>query len=178
MPRQLKMKLIDLYKLPAAHRRTVESTDSVWDNEVASYSFEKIVLENCMVQVIEKEDLQVLPQGLSIDNTFTIFTDTPIYQLIEGTTFLGTSVYVPSSYFNFNDSTPAELQLGGWYNVITPHHRRNGLLEHTEAVLVKDTTLIDSEGLTAYPDTSDIEPIVKTKGGWKGDTWVNVWLNG
>lgn len=176
MGRQLEMKLITLYKLPAVHRSIVKDSGSVWDNDVTGYDFEKIILENCMVQNIEKEDLQVLPQGLSIDNTFTVFTDTPVYQVVDGTDFLGTSVYVPDSYFNVNDTETARFSLGGWYNVITPHHRRNGLLEHTEAILVKDTSLVDSEGVVAYPDTSAIEPIVATKGGWKGETWVDVWL--
>ncbi|CAM0105731.1 minor head protein [Vibrio phage 5P1c] len=177
MGRSFRMSLIELYKLPACNRRTVDNPDSVWDNDVTGYSFEKIVLENCMVQNIEKENLTVQAKGLSIDNTFTIFTDTPVYQAVDGSTFLGTSVYVPDSYFNIDDNAPAEYSLGGWFNVITPHHRRNGILEHSECILVKDTDPININGVDQYPSIAEIEETLKTKGGWKSNSWVSIWLS-
>lgn len=177
MGRVIKTRLIQRYPLPGVQRRIVKDETSPWSNKTESYSFENIVVGPAMVQMIEKEEVLVALQGNSVDTAFTIFSDTPVYAKIEGTAFVGTSIYIPDSYFSQDVNAPPEVQgKGGWFNVVQPHHRRNGVLEHTEAVLIRDTQATNVDGIQKYPDISPISSLLSTREQWQSGSWEGLWV--
>lgn len=170
--------LIPRYNLPGVHRTVAKDTSGPWDNTVSSYSFENLVLDNCTLQTLSPRDLEVLQQGLSFDTTFTMFTNTPVYVAQDGEDFIGSSVYIPNIYFSYDGITPAKVNKGGWYTVVSAAHYGNDVINHCEAVIVKDTKITDQKGLSQYPDTSGIDPFLTTReqlfnGSWE-DTWLGV----
>ena len=178
MSRVIKTRLIKRYTLPAVQRKIVLDNDTPWDNKTEAYFFKKIIVGPAIVQMIEKEVKTIAGQGNSLDTSFTIFSDTPVYAEIEGTTFVGTAVYIPDSYFCEDPNAPPEyLGQGGWFDVVQPHDRRNNVLEHTEALLVRDTEATDINNLHKYPDISVISSMLDTRDRWQSGMWENAWVN-
>ena len=170
--------LIKRFPLPGVKRELVTESGG-WDNEVESYTFSKIVVDECTIQRPKPRDLQILPQGLSIDKVFVIYTNTNIHAAIDGTNNLGMSVWIPDEITGVWGDTTNTTGSGGWYTVVSASPHTSEVIEHVKAFLVKDTTITDDKGVVAYPQT-DIDAIatqIDTKDKLRSKSWVTPWLS-
>tara|TARA_R110002012_G_scaffold228877_1_gene401396 strand:- start:359 stop:883 length:525 start_codon:yes stop_codon:yes gene_type:complete len=167
--------LIPRYSVPIVHRQTTKDTTS--DNPWAGageliYTFTKGVAAFCTIQQPTPEMLTPEEQGLSQDTVLMIRTETPIYGVSEGTDFLGTSVYVANSWFG-DDSGFAPISKGGWFTIVKPYRHGSGVINHYQAMLVKDSNHKPEE----YPDITALELEVATRGEFLSGDWSTTWLS-
>lgn len=168
--------LIPRYKLPIVHREAVKGTSSgnPWggDENAYEYTFTKGVAEVCTLQQPSPNDLTPQEQGLSQDEILMLRTDTPVYGSSEGTDFLGTSVYIPSSWWG-DDSGFSAIGKGGWFTVTKPYRHGSDVISHYQAMLVRDSSAV----VTEYPDITLLTPEVDTREKYLSGDWEDVWLN-
>lgn len=143
-------KLIKRFHLPSVNRKVVSANDG-WDNSIGEYSSQNFISEYCTLHPTKQEDLSIDLEGVTLDKVFTLITDTPLISATQGTDQLGCSIYISSCFFNFNSSVLEFIGLDGWYRVVSPKNSFNGVIPHCEALLVRDSTLVDDNGIVKYP---------------------------
>lgn len=169
-----KRKLIKRYPLPMIRRERVADK---W-NRSESYNFEFYAAEYCTLQNLTLKDIKVLPEGLSSDFTYTLYSNSNISCAIDGTEDLGNSIYIPPTIMGVNGNTNNTSHLGGWYTVVSvPSVWINGTVEHTKAYLTKDTTLLNTSGQEAYPTIASdyIDSLLLDKDGLVNEDWLVGW---
>ena len=173
-----KSTLIPRYDYPMTTRNVNVSTataDDPFANETTSYTFVRGAALACSIQNATPWDINTLPEGIKTSQVFKIFSNTPLYMSIEGTDRMSDSIFLPDSYFTLNDNT-APTSVGGWYNVVKSSFRNVGVVVHCEAIIAKDDNLLNTDGLSQFPDTSTLEPLVDTKSKLQDSTgWLPTW---
>ena len=171
-----KNSLIKRYPLPMVKRAVVVDS-SGWGNATQSITFTKLVAEECTIQRPKARELEVLNQGLSVDNVFVLRTNSNVHPPIDGTNTLGMSIYIPDAILGVNGDVTNTSGRGGWYSCISCTPYASEVIEHNRALLVKDTTIVDDKGVTQYPQT-DIDAIltqIDTKDKLRSKGWVTAW---
>ncbi len=170
--------LIPRYKIPAVHRykKRLQSNDSFFDSDIDDrgyeYTFEKIVAMNCTIQQPKPVQLAPEEQGIEQDQRFMLITDTPVSNPIDGTEFMGSSIYIPDSWFTVIEGfTP--VGKGGWFNVTRLYNALSDVINHYHVEITKDTSAIDSH----YPDISALLPFVDTRANYLLGDWEETWLS-
>ena len=166
--------LIPRYKLPIVHRQASQKqgSDNPWEGAGdIEYTFTKAIAEVSTVQQPSPEMLTPEEQGLEQDEVLMLRTDTPVYGESDGTDFLGTSVYIPASWWG-DDKGFAPIGKGGWFTIVRPYRHGSGVINHYQAMLVRDSEAIEEQ----YPDTSAIAPEVDTRSKFLSGNWSTTWL--
>ena len=168
--------LIPRYKLPIVHRQATKDTTSgnPWGGGSGElvYTFTKSVAETCTLQQPSPEMLSPEEKGLAQDEVLMLRTETPIYGKSEGTDFLGTSVYIPSSWWG-DDAGFAPIGKGGWFTIVKPYRHGGGVISHYQAMLVRESDAKTDE----YPDVTGISTEVDTRSKFLSGDWSVTWLS-
>lgn len=168
--------LIQRYSVPFYHRIVKgDESDNPFDDVIPT--IETITEEGkfCTIQNAKKNKFITDLSGLSTEEFFVIYTQTPMYQPIKGTGDLGSGVYIPDSFFGVT-SSPFGIRkgVGGWYNAVEVYPYANNVIPHYMCLLVKDTTAKDNEYPTAQKDAS--LPYMSTLAEFKSGAWVATWM--
>lgn len=180
MARLRRGRLIKRFDLPAVYRKLVMDTDpdNHFDNIVESYEQIQFHVTGCTIQPVKDWVYDNVLQGISVDQIYTIVTESPLTTPVDGSDAVGCSIYIPSKFFTFD--APAGFPLfeeqGGWYRVIKPKNSFNGVQSSCQAYLVKDTVPLDDKGRTKYPDMTTVEPHMKTRKELLTNTWKQFFL--
>lgn len=167
--------LIKRFPLPLYHRiKEEDKTSSPWGGDsVTTVSITTEVAQDCTLQPVDTQKLSAGLEGLSVNDIFVLRTNTPIYTAIEGTTLIGSGIYLPPCYFTPAGSTFVPPSIGGYYNCLEVKRWNNGVINHYEAMVVKTYTLedgyypVDKVSLTA----ADMDTVEKLKNG----DWITGW---
>ena len=175
MVRIRKKSLIKRFSMPMV-RRTLDIAAATPDNPFANtteeFIFDREVAEFCTIQSLSAIEIAALPQGQSTGSEFTIFTNTMLFGSIEDTDRISDAIYVPSSFFS---PEPAN-GMGGWFNVVQVKYRLNGVINYSQATIVRDFNPLNVNGLPKYPDTTLLEPQIDTKEKLLSGDWEASWL--
>lgn len=169
--------LLPRFSFPIVHRQVNQDAGSgnPWGGAgELEYTFTKQVAEFCTLQQPNPYQLSPEQQGLVQDEALVLRTDTPIYGVSEGSDFLGTSIYVPSVWFG-DDSGFYPIGKGGWFNIIKPSRHGGDVINHYQALIVKDSdgNILEDK----YPDTSSLDLEVTTRAEFISGDWSSLWLN-
>ena len=176
MGRLKRGRLIKRFDFPAVYRKVVMASnpDDYFDNVVESYEQIKFYVTGSTIQPIKDWEYQQVLQGLSVDQCYSIITETPLTTPVDGSTAIGCSIYIPSRFFMYDAPTgfPEMEKQGGWYRVVQPKNSFNGIQSNCQAYLVKDTVLQDDEGRDKYPLMVAVDALMSTReqllsGLWK-----------
>lgn len=161
---------IPRYPIPMVNRVLVKESVK-WDNTLESYNFTYLVAEECTVQRPKVSDLQILPQGLSIENLYVIYTNSSAYPPIDGTEDRGMSFYIP-------ESITGAVGTGGWFSTVGLKPNFSEVIEHNKVFVAKDTTTLSDSGIEEYPVTqiTAIESEINTKDKLRTSGWQTTWL--
>ena len=102
-----------------------KNPSSIFENE-GSESYETFTASNCTVQPASGQDLLVLDEGLRDRETYTIFTDTVLLGVQEGTNRKGDQV----EYDGLTGTS--------WFSVVTSKKHNVGVIPHFECLIVKE----------------------------------------
>ena len=172
-----KTTLIPRYDYPMTTRNVNVSTataDDPFANETTSYTFVRGAALACSIQNATPWDINTLPEGIKTSQVFKIFSNTPLYMSIEGTDRMSDSIFLPDSFFEIN-GLPAPTGIGGWYNVVNSSYRGVGVVTHCEAIIAKDDNLLNTDGLSQFPDTTLLETNTDTKTKLLSGDWITDW---
>lgn len=168
-------KLIQRFPLPLYHRtKVVDTNNSPWGgDENTTMTIVTEVAQECTLQAVKRQELSSEQEGLSINDIFILRTNTPVYAPVEGTDFIGSGIYIPPSYFVPEGSTFIPPNVGGYYNVVEVKVWNNGVINHIEAMIVRDYTV----EVGYYPEDKvtatavDMNTLAKLKAG----DWTTGW---
>ncbi len=173
-----KSTLIPRWDYPMTTRNvnvSVATPDDPFANSTTSYTFIRGAALACSIQNMSSWDINNLPEGIKTKQVFRMFSNTPLYSSIEGTDRMSDSIYLPDSFFSLNDTT-APVGVGGWYNVIKPYYRNVGVVVHCECVIFKDDNPLNTDGLSQFPSTVNLDPLIDTKTKLQDSTgWLPTW---
>jgi hypothetical protein len=169
--------LIKRYPLPLC-RRTINvsapTADNPFANSTTSYTFLRLEAEACTLQNVSGNKMQELPEGVRTEQMFTLYTNTGVFGSFDNTDVLADAVFIPDSWFEMGGYVPPNS--GGWFRVVQELPRGNGVVQHTECVIVKDKNLLSNEEIIQYPDTTLLGANTPTKVSITNGSWITDWL--
>ena len=169
--------LLPRFSFPIVHRQVNQDAGSgnPWGGAgELEYTFTKQVAEFCTLQQPNPYQLSPEQQGLGQDEGLMFRTETPIYGVSEGTDFLGSSIYIPDSWFG-DDSGFTPIGKGGWFTIIKPYRHGGDVINHYQALIVKDSEANNTDG--KYPDTTALDLEVTTRADFISGNWSTTWLS-
>ncbi len=168
---RLTRSLITRYPLPMVRRSlttTAVDADNPFSNATESYVFVRGQASDCTLQAVDDNKAESLPEGVRKEDSFTIYSTTPLYQAVADSNEIADALYIPDSFFELNGYVKAGA--GGWYTVVSSKIHNN-LQSHCEAVITKDLELKDG-ALDQYPDLTVLGTLVDTRAKLVAGSWL------
>ena len=179
MSRLRRSSLIPRYSYPMVRRNLVVSSptpDNPFANSTEEIEFTRMDAKACTIQSMSGWEVSSLPESIRNKEVFTIFTNTALFGSLDDTTNLSDAIYIPASFYELNGVVAPNTN-SGWFTVVKTKFRNSGVINHVEAVIVRDTYTETSEGLPQYPDTSLLDPLVDTRTKLLAGSWITAWEN-
>ena len=161
---------------PLIHTVAQVESGGPFDNNITTYVHTKDVASQCSIQPMTAAEIQVLPEGIKKDAVYTLYTNSPVYAEEDGTDFVGSSIYIPNSWWQTGDSNFITPFKQGWFKVIQAKNWGNNIRNHYEATIVKDTTVTDDQGNMQYPDMTTFDTYNRET--FLSGAWEDSWLGG
>lgn len=171
--------LIKRYSYPMVRRNlsvSAPTPDNPFSNSTEEIQFTRMSASACTIQSMSSWQVSSLPEGIRNREVFTIFTNTALSGSLDTTTNLPDAIYIPASFYELNGIVAPNTQ-SGWFTVVQPKFRNSDVINHVEAVIVKDTYTETSEGLPQYPDTTLLDTLVDTRAKLLSGAWITQWEN-
>ncbi len=168
---------IKRFSVPAFHTISVPpSPNTGWGNVPASYDIQTVEAKYCTLQDTKPNQIGIDTAGIHTTDMFTMYTETPLFEPEEGsTTFQGSGIYIPPSFFQITDADFVHTNKGGYYKVIKSTVWNNGVIPHYKVLVMKDYTVDPDK----YPvqKVADTASQMDTLSKYKNGDWVNEWTS-
>ena len=168
--------LIKRYSYPLCKRSLIVNTptpDNPFGNTTTEFLFERGVAEVCTIQSPNYTTIKTMPEGIDLSQTYTIYTNTNLVPAIENSNILADAIYLPACYFG--DSLPE--QYGGWFTVMQVKPRASDVINHTEAVITRDKYILNEDGISQYPDTTNLIASIPDRASLQSGAWASGWIS-